>query len=61
MAVAIFRTQETRKDALIRLANKAHAEGVKLYRDPKDGRYVYDWQTCSACNGRGYFAERSAA
>lgn len=39
MAVSMVRKSESREDALIRLANKARAEGVKLYQDPKDGRY----------------------
>jgi hypothetical protein len=39
MAIAIVRTQETLEDAMIRLADKARNEGVKLYRDAKDGRY----------------------
>ncbi len=37
--VTAVRTQETREEAITRLAAKARAEGVKLYRDPKDGRY----------------------
>ena len=36
--VSAVRT-ETREQMLRRLAAKAEAEGVKLYRDPKDGRH----------------------
>ncbi len=30
---------ETREDALVRLAAKAKADSIKLYQDPKDGRF----------------------
>jgi hypothetical protein len=39
MAVSMVRKSETREEALVRLAAKAREEGVKLYRDSKDGRY----------------------
>jgi hypothetical protein len=37
--VTATRSQETREQALHRLADKARQEGVKLYQDPVDGRY----------------------
>ena len=33
------RSAETREATLTRLLDKARAEGVRLYRDPADGRY----------------------
>ena len=38
--VATVRTQETGYEAMVRLAEKARAEGVKLYHDPVTGSYV---------------------
>ncbi len=37
--VALVQSQETRTDALVRLAAKARIEGVHLFRDRSDGRY----------------------
>ncbi len=49
--MAMTRSTETREATLTRLLDKARAEGVRLYRDPADGRY---YASSASTPGRYY-------
>ncbi len=58
---------ETREKALVRLAAKAKADGIKLYQDPKDGRFyassrskpgTFHYLTGFSCTCRGFITHQ---
>lgn len=59
--------RETREDAMVRLASKAREDGIKLYRDPKDGRHYassrsqpgrFHYVTALSCTCAGFVSHQ---
>ncbi len=67
MGIITTSTTPESKEALVRLAAKAKADGIKLYQDPKDGRFyassrskpgTFHYLTGFSCTCRGFITHQ---